>query len=45
MPLVLAEQGIGHYQMGQAVTLYLDPRRYFVFDAASGALVGRTAEE
>jgi glycerol transport system ATP-binding protein len=42
VPLVAWLQGVGRYEIGAAVTVFVHPQRFFVFDAADGRLVTRT---
>lgn len=42
VPLVAWLQGVGRYEIGESVTAFMHPQRFFVFDAADGRLVTRT---
>jgi glycerol transport system ATP-binding protein len=42
VPLVAWLQGVGRYGIGDSVTAFVDPQRFFVFDANDGRLVTRT---
>ncbi|MDZ7697785.1 MAG: ABC transporter ATP-binding protein [Deltaproteobacteria bacterium] len=43
--LVSLLQGMGGYDIGQEITVYLNPERFFIFDESSGKLVGQTHVE
>ena len=40
--LIALLQGIGSYELGQEITAYLHPDRFFIFDRTSGELIART---
>jgi glycerol transport system ATP-binding protein len=41
LPMVALLQGMGKYEIGSEVAAYLHPSRFFIFEAASGRIVGK----
>jgi hypothetical protein len=37
--------GVGHYDLGQVITVYLPTKRLFIFDKETGKLVAKTHVE
>lgn len=42
IPLIALLQGMGGYEIGSEITVYLHPDRFFIFDEGSGKLVAQT---
>lgn len=42
VPLIALLQGIGRYELGQEINLYLHPGRFFVFEKTSHKMIART---
>jgi ABC-type sugar transport system ATPase subunit len=42
IPMIALLQGMGTYELGQEVTMYLYPDRFFIFDKISGEMLTRT---
>jgi glycerol transport system ATP-binding protein len=41
IPMAALVQGMDKFELGSAVTAYLRPNQFFIFEAASGRLVGK----
>lgn len=42
IPLIALLQGMGRYDLDQEITAFLNPKRFFVYDKASGRLITKT---
>jgi glycerol transport system ATP-binding protein len=42
IPMVAWMQGVGHFELGAQITVYVHPRRFYIFDGVTGRLAAKT---